>query len=434
MKKYLQIAFTTLILSFYFFPFNLRILPTVNTKTTMAGIGLVLLFFQLAKGRKALIDKDIFILSMYALVVSLFGFLSITYNETFDYTYATYIISMWVWLSAAYVVISLMRRVHGYASIYLLCNYLIGLCVVQCLLAITMDFYTPLKDVIFSVMDTETVEFMKKAKRLCGFGAALDIAGTRFASVLIMIVFLCISYPKERMQKTYPFYVVAFLVIAIIGNMISRTTTIGLILAILYFILFSKIQVLEYKKLWLWIIVISVVLISMTIYAYHNIPEVYEHIRFAFEGFFSLIEKGRWEVHSNEILESMYVFPDNLKTWIIGDGYFNNPYNVDSYYVGPKWIGFYKNTDVGYLRFIYYLGVLGLIAFSIYIYKVSFICANRFKNCRNLFFVFLLLNFIIWFKVSTDIFLVFALFLVVEKEENEVYENRFIYFLEVKNL
>lgn len=52
MKKYLQIAFTTLILSFYFFPFNLRILPTVNTKTTMAGIGLVLLFFNWPKEEK----------------------------------------------------------------------------------------------------------------------------------------------------------------------------------------------------------------------------------------------------------------------------------------------------------------------------------------------------------------------------------------------
>lgn len=417
MKKYLQVAFTILILSFYFFPFNLRIMPAVNTKTTMAGIGLVLLIVQLARKRKASIDKSIFVLSIYALVVSLFGLLSITYNGTFDYTYTTYIISMWVWLSAAYVVVSLIRKVHGYISLQLLCNYLIGLCVIQCLLALTMDFYAPLKEIIFSVMDAETANFMKEAKRLCGFGAALDIAGTRFAAVLIMIVFVCFSCPKEKVQNSYPFYVIAFGIISILGNMISRTTTIGLILAILYFILFYKTSMLEYKRLWLWIIVISVVLVFIMIYAYDNIPEVYEHIRFAFEGFFSLIEKGRWEVHSNEILENMYVFPDNVKTWIIGDGYFNNPFNTDLFYVGPKWIGFYKNTDVGYLRFIYYFGVLGLMAFSIYFYKVSLICATRFKNYRNLFYFFLLLNFIIWFKVSTDIFLVFALFLCITKDE-----------------
>lgn len=52
----------------------------------------------------------------------------------------------------------------------------------------------------------------------------------------------------------------------------------------------------------------------------------------------------------------MYVFPDNLKTWIIGDGYFNGPEDSDPYYTGEIWdIGYYKGTDVGYLRFIFIL-------------------------------------------------------------------------------
>ena len=61
---------------------------------------------------------------------------------------------------------------------------------------------------------------------------------------------------------------------------------------------------------------------------------VRKNFRFGFEGFVSLIEKGRWEVDSNETLKSMFVWPDNPKTWTIGDGYFSNPVNTDFYYTG----------------------------------------------------------------------------------------------------
>ena len=82
----------------------------------MAAFGLVLLGVQLGKARNSVLNKNIFILSIFAAIVSLIGLISITYNETPDYTYASYIVSMWVWLGGAYVAVSLMRKVHGYAS------------------------------------------------------------------------------------------------------------------------------------------------------------------------------------------------------------------------------------------------------------------------------------------------------------------------------
>lgn len=38
---------------------------------------------------------------------------------------------------------------------------------------------------------------------------------------------------------------------------------------------------------------------------------------------------------------------------------------------------------------------------------------------KMLFFMLLLLNMILWFKVSTDIFLVFAPFLLITEEDDE---------------
>ena len=101
-------------------------MPTVNTKMVLAGIGLLVVAVELGRSKNSMIDKDILIISGLAGFVSLAGLISVTYNDTNDFTYASYIVSMWVWLSAAYVVMTVMRSVHGEVSIFLLCNYLIG--------------------------------------------------------------------------------------------------------------------------------------------------------------------------------------------------------------------------------------------------------------------------------------------------------------------
>jgi uncharacterized membrane protein len=81
-------------------------------------------------------------------------------------------------------------------------------------------------------------------------------------------------------------------------------------------------------------------------------------------------------------------------------------------------------TDVGYLRFIFYFGLIGLIAFISYFIKVMGVCVRRLPQYKVVFVLFILVNFIVWFKVATDIFLVFALFLCVSaQEEKEQYDT-----------
>ena len=422
--KYILMAFTLLVVSFYFFPFQFRFLPAVNTKMALAALGLVILGIQLARNRNALINKDFFILSIFAAFVSLAGLISVIYNETPDYAYATYIISMWVWISAAYVVVSLIRWVHGTVSVYLLCNYLIALSVAQCVLALAMDFYEPLKDFIFSIQNEDVGGFFTQKKRLSGLGAGLDVAGSRFSAVLILLSFVCV----HNFQKIKPYlflYIGAFIIIGFIGNMIGRTTTIGMIIAILYFIIGSAIYMSnkDRNRIWWRIFGILIIAVPLLIYGYYTMPDLRQNIRFGFEGFFSLVEEGRWEVHSNEMLKQGYIFPDNLKTWLIGDGYFGTT-NIDPYYTGVNWGGFYKGSDVGYSRFLFYFGLTGLIAFSVFMMKTCQACMKRFEDYKLMFLILLAVNFIVWLKVSTDIFLVFAPFLCISQKENDAYMER----------
>ena len=56
---------------------------------------------------------------------------------------------------------------------------------------------------------------------------------------------------------------------------------------------------------------------------------------------FSLVETGRWQSSSNDILlNNMVVFPEKAKAWIIGDGYCSNPSGWEPYDTWKRYHGF----------------------------------------------------------------------------------------------
>lgn len=394
----------------------------------MACVGLVILGCNMAKSKNSIINKDFFVILALSLCVSLVGFISITLNNTPDTTYATYIASMCVWLSAALVVISLIRTAHGYVSVELVCNYIITVCAAQCVLALMIEHNANLKIVVDQYIE-QGQDFLNKSnvKRWYGIGANLDVAGTRFAAALIMISCILLSNNDINSHTKTFLYTFAFLLIAIIGNMIARTTTVGLFLALVPCLLKVNWYNLKFsgnaKRFFRWLAVLLVAFIPLLIFLYKTDDIIHKNLRFAFEGFFSLAEKGEWIVTSNDKLKTMYVFPESLKTWIIGDGYFASPRGTDPYFIGKIVGGYYMGTDVGYLRFIFYFGLVGLTTFILFFIRVTSICVRRFREYKIMFLLFLLSNFIIWFKVSTDIFLVFALFFLIDERENTEYNE-----------
>ena len=401
----------------------------------MAGLGLVILFVNMARGQRSTIDKDIFQLSLCAIGVSLAGLIAVILNDTQDYTYASYIVSMWVWFGGAYTAIQVMRRVHGGVSVELVANYLIAVCVAQCVIAFTMDQYIPFKQFVDSFLASEG--FMGKVEgRIYGIGASLDVAGMRFAAVLTIIISLCMRLESTDTKKMW-LYIISFSVIVVIGNMIGRTTTVGAGIALCYALLctmWGGKKKITLGLFWKYIFVEVIILIPIVVYLYNTNVAIHNNLRFAFEGFFSLWEKGEWQTTSNDRLMDMFVFPDNVKTWLIGDGYLNNPKDYDPYFIGEIIGGYYKGTDVGYCRFLFYFGLMGLGAFIFFMFRSMQICWNRFCSHRIMFLIILLLNYIVWVKVSSDLFLVFSIFLCISKEENDKYEERRqLEFLELEN-
>lgn len=413
--KNIGVFFLIILTSFYLFPFEFQALPGVNTKMVMAGIALIIIAIELIQKRMPQINRDFFIVFIYAFAISVIALVSYVWNGTHDYSFVRYPLPVFVWWAGAYTLYSSIKVVHKSISIELIARYLIVVCVLQCVLALVIDQTPPFKSFVNSVVGGKEGFMIGLEGRLSGIGCALDVAGGRFAAVMVIIAFLSVRKEARHQSFWMIFYIISTIVLILIGNMIGRTTTVGVIVAFAYWL--YRLHTTEYASYFVKRLSMAIIcLLPFIIYLYHSNDIMYDYTRFAFEGFFSLWEKGEWDVTSNNALKEMVVFPDNLKTWIIGDAFAMNPSEYEPYYIGPMYKGFYKQTDIGYLRFIFYFGILGCMAMVIFISQVAKICINRFVQYKMMFLMLLVVNLLIWTKVTSDIFLVFALFLCVPRE------------------
>ena len=416
--KYIAIFIGFILADFYIFPVCLTVSESANTKMLMAALGLVCLFVNMSKQKADFINRSFLTLSFWAAAVSLAGYMAVVINATNDYTYATYIVSMWVWIMAAYFLMLCLKEIHNGLTVHIIINYVVAVCIFQSVFALLYEYATHFREFIDGLNIGLRLVYETKG-RMQGLGAVLDPAGIRFAASVVLLGYILFDreYDKNFLRDTI-IYLSAFILITVVGDMISRTTAVGAVLALAYWIYKSfagpSASRRQLVKIWGILGLIMFITIPFITYKYNTDYQTHENIRFGFEGFFSLAEKGTWEVNSNEILKSMVVFPDNAKTWIIGDGYIENPsFGRDPFYVGEIYNGYYKATDIGYLRFIFYFGLVGLFCFIGFFIYAAKSCMDRFPKHKMLFFMLLMLNFIVWLKVSTDIFQFFALFLAV---------------------
>ena len=366
MKVFL-VTLAAIAASFYFFPFEFVFLPGVNTKMMVAVAGCAFAGIDFVKNRRIIPDRRFVEIFFYALAVSFISLVSITYNGTHDHSFTGYFVSMLVWIAGAWGACGVIKAVHGRLDAELVAAYLVLIC-----------------------------------------------------SALVIIAFLSV-HGSRFVQDHISWYVAAFIVMTVIGNMISRTTLVGVLIAVFYWTVSGIAWILGRRGMeWGFVRRLAILLavaVPVVVISYNLSPVIASDIRFAFEGFFSLFETGHWYTHSSDILiNHMIVFPDNARTWIIGDGLAANPVTfpeIDPYYTGEEYHGYYMATDIGYLRYIFYFGLTGLILFITYFCKVAQACMSFFLRYRVMFLMILAVNFIGWLKVSTDIFPVFAAFLAV---------------------
>lgn len=400
MKGISQYLIVGLIVSLFYFSFGFTFLPpNVNTKMLLAILGLFIVAYDTIRNRMLAISRPLLGAIGFALVFSVLSFFAVDYNDTNDLSYATYFISFSVWIFSAYTVCTVIKWTHGDVNIILITYYLAGVCVVQCFLALAIDFIPAFQFFVDGYID-QGQEFLLEVDRLYGIGASLDNAGVRFSIVLILIAGVLSREESLRKSRRISVLLLAsFFIIIVIGNILSRTTSVGAVMAFIYFLwntrfLRKEIDANTFRFTRVFMIILGITILII-FYFYRTDEVFYRYIRFAFEGFFNWVEIGEWRTDSTDKLNStMWVWPTDLKTWIIGTGRF------DDWAFG---------TDIGYCRFILYCGLVGFSAFALFFVYNYAVFAARYKKYSDMFFFFLVLTFLIWVKVSTDIFLIYAL-------------------------
>lgn len=412
MSKALKIVLAFVVAWMFFFPLYFTFLPNaINSKMLIAVLGAVFIFIDQARKRSGVVLKQSLVwMVIISMIFSLVCYATTVINNTSTTDYTDYFISMLVWFSAAYASYFMIRYAHGNASVELIGKYIIALCVAQGVISFAFHV-SPEVYGFFSRFFNVLEATSRSGQRLFGLGTSSDTGGIRYAASMIFIGYLmCLkkTQTKEKIVLT-----ICFLVILILGNMMSRTTTVGALLMLLYVVYksFRKREGEASLNPMAAMIIVSVSTLPLLFLFNRLFPQTQQLYQFAFEGFYSRMNTGEWSTSTTDILWDMWqIWPDNIKTWIIGDGLFVDPNNSSLFYMG---------TDVGYARFVFFCGITGLsvfAAFFVYLYKVL---RKSLPEHSELLLLLLILVFAIWIKVSTDIFFIFALLLCVGLNEDD---------------
>ena len=239
-----------------------------------------------------------------------------------------------------------------------------------------------------------------------------------YALILISIMIRKYSFTSKQMFILS----VKFLLILLVGAMMARTTFIGALLAVivLYFPNRFKFSIQNFSKKFKFTsltFVLPIIIITVWLSFFQAIgDDTLILIKFGFEMFFSFMESGSFETASSNELLQAFKFPTDVKTYLIGDGYFFHPNLPGSYYM---------RTDVGYLRLIYYFGIFGLICY-LSMQVVLIIKAYQLFSVDRYLYLFIVIYFLILnLKGFTDLLFIHSLFVMAYVLNN--YKRKYVF-------
>ena len=414
MWKVIKVLFLTVAVSFYVFPFSFPFLPyAVNSKILVAVFGIAAFIYDSIRRHGMFFSEPTLFSGLLAAIFSVWCLFCITMANTYTTDYADYIISYLTWMFGAYGAYSILRTSYEKVDLEILVRYLALVGVFQCVLAVMID-NVPFVEHLVDRFHTDAA-YYREHNRMYGLGAALDPAGVRFSVILVMIAHQFSTCPNVRNSSLFQATdLVAFAIITIIGAVISRTTVIGAGLGLFYII----VTLIRMRKggfittrmvqAFFWFFIVMAGIIGAAIYFYRTSDTFHGYLRFGFEAFFNWVETGEFTTSSTDVLETMWVWPTDTRTWIIGRGVF----------------GVYEtNSDIGYCNFIALCGLIGMLIFSFYFLYCHIVQNRKFRMFGLTSILLIAITFIIWMKVSTDIFFIDALLFCIvgdyDTEEEE---------------
>lgn len=340
------------LLFFYLYVPEIIFMP-VSLRLIFGALGLILYFVRLINKYKNVSDdvslnKDLLLFWSGTLSFLLLATFVVFINGSGDAKVISEIVVRFCMLfGGAYFLTWYIKQFYRELDYQVILKAYVTVLALQCIIGV-LTFTNPvIKDLFESIQKPNEANIRNKVgvMRMSGFGLTFFGAGLDCGIALMAIAHLVRQNAYKLMQLTY--WAFLFLFIMAVGTFMARTTLIGGLLAFGYLMLPASNSGKNFKFA-------SITLVTIILIASYTIPIMLNSekygmvIRFAFEAFFNYTEYGSLETESSNDLQTMYRFPEEFKTYLIGDGWLNHP-EIEGYY--------YMQTDVGYLRLIYFGGI-----------------------------------------------------------------------------
>jgi hypothetical protein len=418
MKRYLfdsnlYYLFLHVILFFYIYSIQFSGVPFgLGTRVFLGIIGFFICLFDIYTRKSSLIiDKNFLKIFTPLFFIVLVSFLSLMYNRTLDTEFLVkYPISILIITFASYFVTKLVSfRRPGDNKFPPIVSIFINVVVIQIFVSLIMFAVPSFREFLSSIQissDYELAKFEETLEfRLVGFGSKFFGAGIVNGFALIFIGF-ALRFSSEMKVNTFR-YVIFFLLIFVFGMIMSRTTIIGALFALLIIFLANRSSNVNLKQiknnikvLFYFVMIPTVMVFGINFF----LPEVKEGLiaafNFGFEMFINYFQSNSLESESTNQMKEMYIWPTSLKTYIIGDGLYTDAIN-NSYYM---------QTDIGVLRLLYYFGIFGLFAYLFFQFQITRIAFSINQGYKYLVYVIFLYCIVLNYKGFTDLFFLNILF------------------------
>lgn len=355
LKKLIIVVVLFLIIckpEFVFIPFG------VNRFFGVLGL---FVFFADAKAKHKIIDSSraSFKKILKPLIpVVVISFVSLVLNGTSDIYFPKYTLSIILGFFAAYFWAYLLYKFYSEVDINTICNYYTTVVVLFVAIAFICFLQPSVYDTLVSYERIDEIALISMERtegtRLIGIGANFFAAAVINGTLLILLAAYIVSYNHSTKQMVV--LIVSYALITVLGMMMARTTLFG---ALLGFIIILMNIISSTRKLFKitgsLLIILILLFIILDTFGMYSSDKMDTLTSFGFEMFENKQQNGgKFETSSMHSLYIMWnTIPTEIKTWIIGDGLWEDH-------------GFYyKNVDLGYLRNLWYFGLLG----SFFIYR-----------------------------------------------------------------
>ncbi|MCH5239337.1 MAG: hypothetical protein J1F38_03865 [Muribaculaceae bacterium] len=405
----IQIGISIIVLLFfYLFPIRFPFIP-LSSDYILAVVGLFLFLIKRT-------HIPYYISNYYSLISLLFIFslFSKVYNQSFDFYPEKQIILWYIYPLAVYPLFILLDQKKIKITPDKFFFFIIICFDIQGILSLVIFFNDTFREIFLNYFGGKEID------KLEHFGSfrllAIAKPELQYANMAIMYglaSFACLINIKTK--NRFNFSICSLILFLICGVLSGRSYFIvfGLSIFIISYEFIKK-NLLNIIKLIIYVFVFFLILIIIFLYFYKNNDNNTTFL-WAFEIFINLIENGNLDFQTGEVMKSMYIFPDKISTYLIGDNRISNGFG-----------GTYMDTDIGYIRFLFCWGIIGsLLLYSIQIYKLFTL--RKINNLKEYNNFYLLLFLILFIYLSKDLYSIFNWIILIYYINYRKHKNKNIY-------